>query len=168
MNIKAEASTHSSLPSKSRPVSTEDHRLLKRRNSSRQVNHLKTSEKSDTKYHGHQPPFKKQQSTVSESLSLKAERKISISKSCTQDARCSSPERAHKGFESKIDFDPIAPLLSAKAEMKIADGLKARRDRVLRAIEQKCEDDCRVEMKPCPIMLRLELIQEGCVKSWVK
>ena len=168
MNIKAEASTHSGLPSKSRPVSTEDHRLLKRRNSSRQVNHLKTSEKSDTKHHGHQPPFKKQQSYVSESLSLKAERKISISKSCTQDARCSSPERAHKGFESKIDFDPIAPLLSAKAEMKIADGLKARRDRVLRAIEQKCEDDCRVEMKPCPIMLRLELIQEGCVKSWVK
>ena len=168
MNIKVEPSAHPSLPSKSQPVSTEDQRLLKRRNSSRQVSQVKTSETSDTKYHGHQPPLKKHQSTVSESLSLKAERKIPISKSCTQDACCSSTERAHKGFESKIDFDPVAPLLSAKAELKIVDGLKTRRDRVLRAIEQKCKDGCRVEMRPCPIMLRLEIMQGGYVKPWVK
>ena len=168
MNIKAETSAHPSLPSKSRPISMEDQRLLKRRSSSRQVSQVKTSETSDTKYHGHQPPFKKHQSTVSESLSLKAERKIPISKSCTQEACCSSTESAHKGFQSKFDFDSIAPLLSAKAGLKIVDGLKARRDRVLRAIEQKCEDDCRVEMKPCPIMLRLEIMQGGYVKPWVK
>ena len=168
MNIKTEPSAHPSLPSKSRPVSTQDQRLLKRRDSSRQVSQVKMSETSDKKYHGHQPPFKKHQSTVSESLSLKAERKIPMSKSCTQDACCSSTERVHKGFDSKIDFHPIAPLLSAKAELKIVDGLKARRDKVLRAIEQKCEDDCRVEMKPCPIMLRLEIMQGGYVKPWTK
>ena len=92
-------------------------------------------------------------------MSLKVERKIPIAKSCTQDACCSSKEKAGKGSELKIDIDLIAPLLSAKAELKIVDGLKARRDRVLRAIEQKCEDDCRVEMKPCPIMLRLEMMR---------
>ena len=164
MNIKAEPPAHPSLPSKSRSVSTEDQRLLKRRNSSRQVSQVKTSETSDTKYHVHQPLLKKHKSIVSESLSLKAERKSPISKSCTQDACCLDNERAHKGIESKIDFDPIAPLLSSKTELKIVNGLKARRDRVLRAIEKKCEDYCRVEMKPCPIMLRLEIMQGGYVK----
>ena len=163
MNIKAEPSAHPSLPTKFRPASTDEQRLLKRRNSSRQVSKVKTSDTSDTKYHGHQPPFKKHHSTNPESLSLKAERKIPISKSCTQNACCSSTERAHKGFESKTDFDPIAPLICAKAELKIVDRLKVRRDRVLRAIEQKCKDDCRVEMKPCPIMLRLEIMQGGYI-----
>ena len=160
MNIKAEPPAHPSLPSKSRSVSTDDQRLLKRRNSSRQISQVKTSETTDTKYHVHQPLLKKHKSIISESLSLKTERKIPISKSCTQDACCSDNER-QKGLKSKIGFDPIAPLLSAKTELKIVDGLKARRDRVLRAIEQKCEDYCRVEMKPCPIMLRLEIMQGG-------
>ena len=123
---------------------------------------------SDTKYDGHQPPLKKHQSTVSGPPSLKTERKIPLSENCTQDARYSSNEKAYKGFESKTDFDPMAPLLSAKVELKIVDELKARRDRVLRAIEQKCEDYCRVEMKPCPIMLRLEFMQGGYVKPWLK
>lgn len=168
MILKAEPSAHPSLPSKSRSVSTGDQRLLKGRNSSQQVGQVRTSETSDTKYHVHQPPLKKYKSSVSESLSLKAERKLPISKSYTQDACCSDNERAHKGLESKIDFDPIALLLSVKAELKIVDGLKARRDRVLRAIEQKCEEYCRVEMKPCPIMLRLEIMQGGYVQPWVK
>ena len=168
MILKAEPSAHPSLPSKSRSVSTGDQRLLKGRNSSQQVGQVRTSETSDTKYHVHQPPLKKYKSSVSESLSLKAERKLPISKSYTQDACCSDNERAHKGLESKIDFDPIALLLSVKAELKIVDGLKAQRDRVLRAIEQKCEEYCRVEMKPCPIMLRLEIMQGGYVQPWVK
>ena len=73
-----------------------------------------------------------------------------------------------RGNETKTAFDQIAPLLSAKAELKIVDELKARRDRVLRAIEQQCEDDCREGMKPCSIMLRLEIMHEGYAKSWVK
>lgn len=73
-----------------------------------------------------------------------------------------------RGNETKIAFDQVAPLLSAKAELKIVDELKARRDRVLRAIEQQCEDDCREGMKPCSIMLRLEIMHEGYAKSWVK
>ena len=74
----------------------------------------------------------------------------------------------HKGIESKFAFDQVAPLLSAKAELKIIDELKARRDRVLRAIEQQCDDDCREGMKPCSIMLRLEIMHGGFAKSWVK
>lgn len=74
----------------------------------------------------------------------------------------------HKGVESKVAFDPIAPLLSAKAELKIVDELKIRRARLLRATEQKCEDDCRAGMKPCSLMLRLEIMHGGYAKSWMK
>ncbi len=74
----------------------------------------------------------------------------------------------HKGAESKFALDQIAPLLSAKAELKIIDELKARRDRVLRAIEQQCDKDCREGMKPCSIMLRLEIMHGGFAKSWLK
>lgn len=74
----------------------------------------------------------------------------------------------HKGVESKVAFDPIAPLLSAKAELKIVDELKIRRARLLRATEQKCEDDCQAGVKPCSLMLRLEIMHGGYAKSWVK
>ncbi len=124
-------------------------------------------ETGDKKY-SHKPPLKKHRSSLSGALSSKAERKLLPQKIRAQDAGPQILEKIHKGIESKIAFDPVAPLLSAKAEWKIFDELKARRDRLLRAIEQKCEDECREEMKPCSIMLRLEIMHGGYAKSWVK
>ena len=160
INIKTEPTTQS-------PFSTEDQTLLKRRNSLPQVSEIKMPGIDDTKYGGH-PPLKKHRSSLSRPLSLKAEGKLLPLKIYAQEAGLSDTQKIHKEIESRNSFDPVAPLLSAKAELKIVDELKARRVRLLRAMDQKCEDDCRGEMKPCSIMLRLEIIHGGYAKSWVK
>lgn len=168
INIKIEPSTQPSLPSESVPASAEDQTLLKRRNSSPQISQIKIPGTGDAKYHNHKPPLKKQRSSLSGALSPKAERKILPLKNRVEEAGPQKSETIHREIESKIAFDQVAPLLSAKAELRIVDELKARRDRVLRAIEQQCEDDCREGMKPCTIMLRLEIMHGGFSKPWVK
>ena len=168
ISIKIEPSTEPSLPSSSSPVSTDDQTQLKRRNSSPQISQLKTPGNGDTNYNGHKPPLKKHRSSLSGPLSPKAERKLLPLKSRAQQPGPLNTGAIHKEIDSKIAFDPVAPLLSAKAELKLVDELKARRNKLLRAIEQKCEDDCRAEMKPCSIMLRLEIMRGGYAKSWVK
>lgn len=168
INIKIEPSTKASLPSDSIPASTEDQTLLKRRNSSPQISQRKMPETGDAKHHEHKPPFKKHRSSLSGSSSPKAERKVLPLKSRAQEAGPPKTETIQTGIESKMAFDQVTPLLSAKAELKIVDELKARRNRVLRAIEQQCEDDCREGMKPCPIMLRLEIMHGGFARPWVK
>ena len=120
---------------------------------------------SNTKYGGEKRSLL---SSLSIALSPKAERKLLLLNRCAQEAGFSDTQTIHQEIESNIAFDPVAPLLSAKAELKIVDELKARRGRLLRAIDQRCEDDCRGEMKPCSIMLRLEIMHEGYIKSWVK
>lgn len=167
MNIKVESPTQSSLPSDSPLVCMKDQTLPTRRNSSPQVSQVKPLGTFHTIYHSHRPPFKKHRSNFSRPRSPKVEHKISPSRSRAQEAGPSSIETVHKEFESKIGFDPIPPLLFAKAETKIVDELKAQRDRLLRVIEQKCEADCLAELKPCPVMLRLG-IMHGYAKSWVK
>ena len=124
--------------------------------------------KGDTKYGGQIRPLKKHRSSLSGPLSPKAERKFLPLKTYAQEAGLSNTQTIHKEIESKVAFDPVTPLLSAKAELKIVDELKARRGRLMRAIDQKCEDDCRGEMKPCSILLRLETMDGGYAKSWVK
>lgn len=142
--------------------------MLKRRKSSPQMSQIKVSGTGDVKYHDHKPPLKKQRSSLSGPLSPKAERKIFPLMSREEEPGPQKTETIHTGIESKIAFDQVAPLLSAKAELKIIGELKARRDRVLRAVEQQCEDDCREGMKPCCIMLRLEIMHGGFAQSWVK
>ncbi len=168
MNIKIEPSPQPSPPSDSVPASTEDQALLKRRNSSPQISQTKIPGTGDAKYQDHKPIPKKQRSSLSGPLSPKAECKIFPSKSRAPEPGPHKTEMVHKGAESKFAFDQVAPLLSAKAELKIVDELKARRDRVLRAIEQQCDNDCREGMKPCSIMLRLEIMHGGFAKSWLK
>lgn len=168
IEIKIEPSTKASLPSDSMPASTEDQKLLKRRNSSPQISQMRTPETVDAKCHDHKPPFKKHRSSLSGLLSPKAERKILPSENRPPEAVPPKSEMIQKGIESKLALDQIAPLLYAKAELKIVDELKARRDRVLRAIEKQCEDDCREGMKPCSIMLRLEIMHGGFARPWMK
>ena len=146
----------------------DDQTQLKRRNSSPQISQLKKPGDGDTNYNGHKPPLKKHRSSLPGPLSPKAERKLLPLKSRPQQPSHLNTRAIHKEIDSKSAFDSVAPLLSAKAELKLVDELKARRDRLLRAIEQKCEDDCRAEMKPCSIMLRLEIMRGGYAKSWVK
>ena len=87
---------------------------------------------------------------------------------CAEEAGCPKIETVHREIDSKATFEQVVPFLSAKAELRIVDELKARRGRVLRAIEQQCEDDCREEMRPCSLMLRLEIMHNGLAKPWVK
>lgn len=164
-NIKIEPSTQPSLQSDSLSVSTLDQSLLKRRNSSPHINQIKITGKDDTKFHGHKPPLKKHQSSLPGLTLPKAERRICPLKSRARDAGLENTQTIHKGVESKIVVDKAAPFLSAK-ELKTVDEHKTRRDRLLRAIEQKCEDECREEMKPCSIMLRLEIMHGGYAKSY--
>lgn len=168
INIKIEPSTQPSLPSGSLPATAEGQTLLKRRNSSPQIRQIKISGTGDAKCHDHNPPVKKQRSSLSGPISPKAERKILPLKTHPQNAGPQKTETIHQEIESRIAFDQVPPLLSAKAELKIVDELKARRERDLRAIEQQCEDDCREGMKPCSIMLRLEIMHGGYAKSWMK
>ena len=159
-NIKIEPSTQLGLHSDSFPVTTVDQSLLKRRHSSPQISQIKTES------HGYKPPLKKHQSNLPGPLSPKSERKLCPLKSRAQDSSLQNTETIHKKIISKVVVDKAAPLLSAKEELKIVDELKARRDRLLRSIEQKCEDECRDEMKPCSIMLRLEIMHGGYAKSY--
>ena len=123
----------------------------------------------NAKYGGQKRPLKTHRSSLSVALSSKVERKLLLLKHCTQEAAgLSDTQPIHKEIESNTAFNPVAPLLSAKAELKIVDKLKARRGRLLRAINQKCEDKYQGEMKPCSIMLRLEIMHEGYIKPWVK
>ena len=168
ISIKIEPSTRPSPRSDSIPSSTADQTFLKRRSSSPQVSQIKTPGRNDTKLYVDKPPLKKHRSSLSGPLSPKSERKDLPSKSHVQEAGTLNTAMIHQDFESKYPVDPIAPLFSAKAELKIVDELKARRDRLLQAIEQKCEIDCRAEMQPCSIMLRLEIMHGGYAKSWVK
>ena len=168
IKIKIEPSTRPSLPSDSLLATTEGQTLLKRRNSSPQIGQIKIYGTSDAKCHDHKPPLKKHRCSLSGPISPTAERKILPSKSHPTKADSQRTETVHQETESKVAFDQVAPLLSAKAEVKIVDELKIRRDRVLRAIEQQCEDDCREDMKPCSIMLRLEIMLGGYAKSWMK
>ena len=165
INIKIEPSALPSLPSDSLSVCTETRTLLKRRKSSTPISQMKLPKSGDTKYYNCKAPLKKHRSTLSGTSSPKAARKILSLKSRSQEAGRQSLETLHKEVHSKTAFDPVDPLLSVKSEMKVVDELKARRDRLLRAIEQKCEDDCREEMKPCCIMLRLEIMH---AKLWVR
>lgn len=164
INIKKEPFTQPSPPSDSPSLSTEDRTLLKRRNCSPQVSQIKKPRILDTKYYGH----KKARSSLSGPLAPKAECKLIPSKSRSEEASPLDGETMHKGVGSKIAFNSIAPLLSGKAELKLVDELKIRRARLLRATEQKCEDDCQAGMKPCSFMLRLEIMHGGYAKSWVK
>ena len=168
IDIKIEPSTKASLPSNSIPASTEDQTLLKRRNSSPQISQMRMPETGDAKYHDHKPPFKKHRTSLSGLLSPKAERKILPLKTRTQEASSPKTEMMQKGTEPNLALNHVPPLLCAKTELKIVDELKARRDRVLRAIERQCEDDCREGMKPCSIMLRLEIMHGGFARPWVK
>lgn len=167
INIKIEPSTQPSLPSDSVPASTEDQTLLKRRNSSPQISQIKVPGTGDAKCYDHKPPLKKHRSSLSGPLSPKSERRILPSKSRAPESGPQKTETIQKGIESKCAFDQVAPLLSAKAELKMVGELKARRDRVLRAVEQQCDDECREGMKPCSIMLRLEIMHGGFAKSCV-
>lgn len=164
INIKKEPFTQPSPPSDSPSLSTDDRTLLKRRKCSPQVSQIKIPRITDTKYYGH----KNARSSLSGPLAPKVERKLIPSKGRSQEAGPLGGEMMHKGLGSKVTFDPIAPPLSAKAELKIVDELNFRRARLLRATEQKCEDDCRAGMKPCSFMLRLEIMHGGYAKSWVK
>ena len=168
INIKLEPSTRPILPSDSVAASTDNHTLVKRRNSSPPVSQFNLLGTGDAKHCGHKPPLKKQRSSLTGPLSPKAERKILPFKNRAQEAGPAKIDTMHAGIESKIVFDQVVPLLSAKAELKMVDELKARRDQVLRAIEQQCEDDCREGMQPCSIMLRLEIMHGRCAKPWVK
>ena len=122
----------------------------------------------DAKYCDHKPPIKKQRSSPSGPLTPKAERKFHPLIDCAEEAGYPKLETVHKEMDSKANFEQVVPFLSAKAELRIVDELKARRGRVLRAIEQQCEDDCREEMRPCSLMLRLEIMHNGLAKPWVK
>lgn len=168
IEIKIEPSTKASLPLDSMPASTEDQKLLKRRNSSPQISHMGTPDTGDAKCHGHKPPFKKHRSSLSGPLSPKTERKILPLENRAPEAVSPKSEMIQKRIESKLALDQVAPLLYAKAEFKIVDDLKARRDGVLRAVEKQCEDDCREGMKPCSIMLRLEIMHGGFARPWMK
>ena len=150
------------------PAGSDHQTLLKRRNSSPQISQVKIPGTGDAKYRDHKPPLKKQRSSLSGPLTTKGERKLHPLKNCAEEAGFPKIETVHKEMDSKAAFEQVAPFLSAKAELRLVDELKARRGRVLRAIEQQCEDDCREEMRPCSLMLRLEIMHNGLAKPWVK
>ena len=146
----------------------EDQAVLKRQYSSPHINQIQEHGTDVAMYFGHESPLKRQQSRVSGSMSPRAEGNILPLKNRAQEVDPHKTEPIHERIKSKIALNEVAPVLSAKAELRMVDELKARREGVLRAIEQQCEDDCRGGMKPCSIMLRLEIMHGGFPRSWVK
>ena len=65
----------------------------------------------------------------------------------------------------KLDFDLTTNPVSAVEAQDLYEKLKWRRLRISRDIEDQCMTECRIEVKPCSILLRLEEMNGGIERN---